>query len=108
MAACINVSGKLVGMGLPLTLRPPACESPAPSPILYEDGQEIGRLREEQTPAKPDLAWLVDHGARCPSRVRTEGHAPTLERGRQLRRTRKKPRRAWGLRRARFPPPFLG
>jgi hypothetical protein len=48
---------------------------------VYEDGQKIGRLREEHAPARPERAWYwsitVIGGPR--GHVRTEGHAATLD-----------------------------
>jgi hypothetical protein len=48
---------------------------------VYEDGRKIGRLREEHAPAKPELAWYWSITVLGPGRgrVRTEGHAATLE-----------------------------
>jgi hypothetical protein len=69
-----------------LTLRPTGLQASAAFAHLadwsvYEDGQEIGRLREEHAPARPERAWYWSITVLGPGRgrVRTEGHAETLE-----------------------------
>jgi hypothetical protein len=44
--------------------------------------REIGRLREEHAPARPDLAWLWSITVMGPARnrgMKTVGRAPTFE-----------------------------
>jgi hypothetical protein len=48
---------------------------------IHEDGQEIGRLYEDQTATRPEIAWFwsitVMGSAR--HKMKTDGRAPTLE-----------------------------
>jgi hypothetical protein len=71
---------------MPITLRPAGLQVAGAFAHLrdwsvYADGQEIGRLREQHAPARPELAWSWSITASGPGRgrVRIEGHAPTLE-----------------------------
>ena len=71
---------------MPLTLRPTDLRVAAAFAHLrdwsvYEDGQDIGRLCEQHAPSRPELAWYWSITVMGPARdrVRTEGHAPTLE-----------------------------
>ena len=48
---------------------------------MYDDGRQIGRLREEHAPPRPERAWYWSITVLGPGRgrVRTEGNAATLE-----------------------------
>jgi len=71
---------------MPLTLRPTGLQVAAAFAHLrdwsvYEDGQEIGRLREEHAPARLELAWYWSITASGPGpwpRAH-RSHAATLE-----------------------------
>jgi hypothetical protein len=71
---------------MPLTLRPTGLQCSAAFAHLadwsvYEDGREIGRLREEHAPTRPELSWFWSIIVMGPARhkVRTDGRAATLE-----------------------------
>jgi hypothetical protein len=48
---------------------------------IHEDGQEIGRLYEDPTATRPEIAWFWSITVMGPARrrVKTDGRAPTLE-----------------------------
>jgi hypothetical protein len=48
---------------------------------IHEDGQEIGRLYEDQTASRPEIAWFWSIIVMGPARhkVRTDGRASTFE-----------------------------
>jgi hypothetical protein len=71
---------------MPLTLRPTGLQCSAAFAHLadwsvYDDGRQIGRLREEHAPPRPERAWYWSITVLGPGRgrVRTEGHAASLE-----------------------------
>ena len=48
---------------------------------VHEDGVEIGRLYEDLTASRPEIAWFWSLTVMGPARrrVKTDGRAPTLE-----------------------------
>jgi hypothetical protein len=48
---------------------------------IHEDGIEIGRLYEDLTASRPEIAWFWSIIVMGPARhrVKTDGRAPTLE-----------------------------
>jgi hypothetical protein len=48
---------------------------------IHEDGQEIGRLYEDRTASRPEIAWFWSIIVMGPARqrIKTDGRAPTLE-----------------------------
>jgi hypothetical protein len=72
---------------MPLTLRPTGLRVGAAFPHLrdwsvYEDGQDIGRLREEHAPSRPELAWYWSITVMAPPAIAC---APTATRRRSSR-----------------------
>jgi hypothetical protein len=68
---------------MPLSLRPTGLSrNPnANDWSIHEDGVEIGRLYEDSTATRPELAWFGAIIVMGPARykVRTDGRAATLE-----------------------------
>jgi hypothetical protein len=68
---------------MPLTLRPTRLsrDPKADDWSIHEDGQENGRLYEDTTAKRPEIAWFCSIIVMGPARhkVRTDGRAPTLE-----------------------------
>jgi hypothetical protein len=81
-----------------LTLRPTGLQTSAAFAHLadwsvYDDGRQIGRLREEHAPPRPGRAWYWSITVLGPGRgrVRTEGHAASLDISGMLRMRKKPP-----------------
>jgi hypothetical protein len=66
-----------------LTLRPTGLsrDPNANDWSIHEDGQEIGRLYEDPTASRPEIAWFWSIIVMGPARdrVKTDGRAATLE-----------------------------
>ena len=71
------------GSNVPLTLRRTnlSRDPDAQDWTIHEDGEDIGRLYEDQNASRPELRWFWSITVLGPARhrMRTDGRAPTLE-----------------------------